>query len=66
MISLIHRIKDKHRLAKPAKFSLETTQIKLTEAIQAANERKQCQVDQKNCLSELYLRRPEWKFGRFG
>ena len=23
-------------------------------------------VGRLNCLSELYLRRPEWKFGRFG
>ena len=47
LISLMHLVKDKHRLAEPAKFPLETTQIQFTEAIQAANERKQCQVDQE-------------------
>ena len=40
-------VKDRHRLAEPAKFPLGTTQIQFTEAIQAANERKQCGVDQK-------------------
>ena len=43
----MHWFKDKHRLAEPAKFPLGTTQIQFTEAIQAANECKQCRVDQK-------------------
>ena len=47
LISLMYWVKDKHRLAEPAKFPLGTTQIDVTEAIQAANERKQCRVDQK-------------------
>ena len=47
LISLMHWVKDKHRLAKPAKLPLRTTQIQFTEAIQAANDRKQCRVDQK-------------------
>ena len=47
LISLMHWVKDKHRLAEPAKFPLGTKQIQFTEAIQAANERKQCRVDQK-------------------
>ena len=47
LIYLMHWVKDKHRLAKPAKFPLGMTQIQFTEAIQAANERKQCRVDQK-------------------
>ena len=40
-------VKDKHRLAKPAKFPFGTTQIQFTEVIQAANKCKQCRVDQK-------------------
>ena len=47
IISLMHWVKDKYRLAEPAKFPLGTTQIRFTEAIQAANERNQCQVDHK-------------------
>ena len=47
LIYLMHWVKDKHRLAESAKFPLGTTQIQFTEAIQAANERKQCRVDQK-------------------
>ena len=43
----MHWVKDKHRLAEPAKFPLGTTQIQFTEAIQAANKRKQCRVYQK-------------------
>ena len=43
----MHWVKDKHRLAEPAKFPLGTTQIQFTEAIQAANERNQWRVDQK-------------------
>ena len=43
----MHWVKEKHWLAKYAKLPLKTTQIQFTEAIQAANERKQCQVDQK-------------------
>ena len=47
LISLMHWVKDKHRLAESAKFPLGTKQIQFTEAIQVANERKQCRVDQK-------------------
>ena len=47
LISLMHWVKDKHCLAKSAKFPLGTAQIQFTEVIQAANELKQCQVDQK-------------------
>ena len=47
LISLMHWVKYKHRLAEPAKFPLGTTQIQFTEAIQAANKRKQCRADQK-------------------
>ena len=47
LISLMHWVKDKHRLAEPAKFTLGTTQIQFTEAIQVANELKQCRVDHK-------------------
>ena len=47
LISLMHWVKDKHRLSEPEKFPLGTTQIQFTEAIQAANERKQCRFDQK-------------------
>ena len=47
LISLMHWVNDKHRLDKPAKFSIRTTQIQFTQAIQAANERKQCRVDEK-------------------
>ena len=47
IFSLMHWVKDNHCLAKPAKFPLGTTQINFTGAIQAANERKQCQVYQK-------------------
>ena len=43
----MHWVKDKHSLAEPAKFPLRTTQIQFTEAIQAANERKQRRVDKK-------------------
>ena len=53
LISLMHWFKDKHRLAEPAKFALGTTQIQFTEAIQAANERKQCRVDQKKTGESL-------------
>ena len=44
LISFIHSVKDKHRLAEPSKIPIGTTQLQFTEAIQAANERKQCQV----------------------
>ena len=47
LISLMHWFKDKHRLAESANFLLGTTQIQFTEAIQAANKRKQCRVNQK-------------------
>ena len=47
LISLMQWVKDKHRLAKSAKFPLGTTQIQFTEAIQAANECKQCRFDHK-------------------
>ena len=47
LISLMHWVNDKHRLAEPAGFPIGTTQLQFTEAIQAANERKQCRVDQK-------------------
>ena len=47
LISLMHWVKEKNRLAESAKFTLGTTQIKFTEVIQGANERKQCRVYQK-------------------
>ena len=43
----MHWVKDKNRLDEPSGFPIGTTQLKFTEDIQAANERKQCRVYQK-------------------
>ena len=47
LVSPMHLVKEKHRLAEPPKFSIGKMKLQFTEAIQAANKHKQCQVYQK-------------------
>ena len=53
LISLMQWVKEKHRLAEPAKLPIGATQLQFTEANQAANECKQCQFDQKKKWDSL-------------